>query len=101
MSKQELPDIRHLARLARIELSDVELLTIEKDFPSIVAFVAKLSEVDTAGILPMTAGTDLVGITRPDDTNYPRPEADPDMLIEAAPRKKGRHVEVPSVFDRP
>jgi len=42
--------IRHLARLSEIELSDEDVKNMEKEFESLLWFVWKLQEIDTDGV---------------------------------------------------
>lgn len=95
-------DVEHIARLARIELSDGEMAKFGKDLSDILAFVEKLGEVDTALIEPLTGGTNLENIMREDTRSGFFGEARLDeqgqSLIEAAPRRRDGSVEVPAVF---
>ena len=52
-------DVRKLALLARLELSDEEVSTIGSQLDSILGFVHKLSELDTTEIEPMTTALDV------------------------------------------
>lgn len=52
-------DVRKLALLARLELSDEEVQTIGPQLTSILGFVKKLSELDTDGVEPMTTALDV------------------------------------------
>ena len=95
-------DVEHIARLARIRLSEAQIVQFERDLSGILKFVEKLSEVDTAHIEPLTGGTDLANVMR-EDVASPEPGAEspePERLVEAAPQKRGGYVEVKAVFDR-
>jgi aspartyl-tRNA(Asn)/glutamyl-tRNA(Gln) amidotransferase subunit C len=46
-------DIEHLAKLARLKLSEPEILGLEKDLNAILAYFDQLREVDTTGVEPM------------------------------------------------
>ena len=56
LSEQE---VRKLALLARLELSDDEVRTIGPQLTSILGFVEKLAELDTEGVEPMTTALDV------------------------------------------
>ena len=47
--------VRHIARLARIAMSDEELERLVPELNNILGWVEQLGEVDTAGIEPLTA----------------------------------------------
>ena len=60
-------EIRKLALLARLELSDQEVRTLGPQIDSILGFVAQLSELDTDGIEPMTTALDVDNRWRADE----------------------------------
>jgi aspartyl-tRNA(Asn)/glutamyl-tRNA(Gln) amidotransferase subunit C len=47
--------VRHIARLARIALSDAEVEALAPELSNILGWVEQLQEVDVAGVEPMTA----------------------------------------------
>src|SRR3974390_735557 len=49
--------VRHIAHLARIAVADAEVEHLRGELNAILAFVEQLSEVDVAGVDPMTPGT--------------------------------------------
>ena len=59
-------DVRDLAKLARLQLSDDEVSTIGPQLESILGFVEHLSELDTEGVQPMTTALDVDNRFRPD-----------------------------------
>ncbi|MCG8652638.1 MAG: Asp-tRNA(Asn)/Glu-tRNA(Gln) amidotransferase subunit GatC [Pirellulales bacterium] len=52
-------EVRELALLARLELSDEEVQAIGPQLTSILDFVQKLSELDTDDVEPMTTALDV------------------------------------------
>ena len=50
--------VRHIARLARIAMSDKEIERLAPELNNILSWVEQLDEVDTAGIEPLTAVID-------------------------------------------
>ncbi|WP_182868052.1 Asp-tRNA(Asn)/Glu-tRNA(Gln) amidotransferase subunit GatC [Stieleria mannarensis] len=59
-------DVRKLALLARLEISDEEVEHLGPQLESILGFVAKLSELDTDDVEPMTTALDVDNRWRPD-----------------------------------
>jgi aspartyl-tRNA(Asn)/glutamyl-tRNA(Gln) amidotransferase subunit C len=59
--------IDRLARLARLEFSNDEKKELEADLESMIGFVKKLKEVNTAGVEPLLHITDAVNVLRNDD----------------------------------
>ena len=52
MSKITKKDVEHVARLARLELSVEEAETFTGQMDAILAYVEKLNELDTEGVVP-------------------------------------------------
>ena len=49
---------RHIAKLARIAMSDAELERLVPELNNILGWVEQLAEVDTGGVEPLTAVVD-------------------------------------------
>jgi aspartyl-tRNA(Asn)/glutamyl-tRNA(Gln) amidotransferase subunit C len=47
--------VRHIARLARVAVTDEEATALEAELSAILAWVEQLDEVDTSGVEPMTS----------------------------------------------
>ena len=47
--------VRHIAKLARIAVSDEEVAALEPELNNILGWIEQLQEVDVTGIQPMTA----------------------------------------------
>ncbi|HYN46472.1 MAG TPA: Asp-tRNA(Asn)/Glu-tRNA(Gln) amidotransferase subunit GatC [Allosphingosinicella sp.] len=47
--------VRHIARLARIAVSDAEVEALAPELSGILGWIEQLSEVDVSGVAPMTA----------------------------------------------
>jgi aspartyl-tRNA(Asn)/glutamyl-tRNA(Gln) amidotransferase subunit C len=91
-----LEQVRHVARLARFELSAEEETSLQANMSEILAYVDKLNELDTADVEPTTqvgeAGTPM----RDDQvTNQPAPE---DMLRNA-PSRVDNFFKVPRIIE--
>ena len=50
--------VRHVARLARIAVSDAEVAAMVPEFNNILSWVEQLAEVETDGVEPLTAVID-------------------------------------------
>ena len=59
-------EVEHVARLARLELSDTELDTFTVQMDSILAYVEKLNALDTEGIVPTSHAVPMENAFRPD-----------------------------------
>ncbi len=58
--------VQHIAKLARLELSDEEYAESVKKLSKIVDFVDHLSEADTEGVVPMAHPLDVAQRLRAD-----------------------------------
>lgn len=47
--------VRHIAKLARIAVSDEEVAALEPELNNILGWIEQLREVDVTGVQPMTA----------------------------------------------
>ncbi len=92
--------IRHLAELAELELTEAEEERLASEIGRIVAYVAELDAIDTKDVPPtahVTAGaTKYAEILRPDE---PRPGLSHDDALAAAPRAAHGGFEVPTFVE--
>ena len=89
--------VDHVAKLARIELSDEEVKALEEGLPAIVEYVAKLQEVDTSQVEAREYLTDLQNQFRTDEVKMDEQERK--NVISAFPKKTGDALDVPAVFE--
>jgi len=59
-------DVKHVANLANLPLTDVELKKLEKDLGNVFELVDHIQDLDTSNIEPTSQVTGLTNITRPD-----------------------------------
>jgi aspartyl-tRNA(Asn)/glutamyl-tRNA(Gln) amidotransferase subunit C len=88
--------VRRVAHLARIAVADEEIAGLQGELNSILAFVERLSEVDVAGVEPMTSVTPMAMKMRTDkvtDGNKP------DDIIRNAPAHENHFFLVPKVVE--
>lgn len=90
--------VKHIAKLARIELNETEKEKFAKDLSSILDYIDKLNKVDTSKIKPISQVTGLENITRSDDTKYELPDTRSKILKEA-PKRKGDYIQVPKILE--
>lgn len=89
--------IDHLARLAAIELTPDERQRVAADLDRIVALIAALDEVDTAGVEPLVHSVDAVQPLRADAATE---SAEPARYQRIAPRAEDGLYLVPQVVER-
>ncbi len=60
-------EVKHIAKLSRIELSDEELEKYSEQLSSILGYIDKLNEVDTTGVEVTAQVTGLRNVLRKDE----------------------------------
>ena len=60
-------DVLKLARLARLSLSDDEVVEYQKELAEILHYVEQLQDVDISGLEPTSQVTGLTNVTRSDE----------------------------------
>ncbi|MCA9136712.1 MAG: Asp-tRNA(Asn)/Glu-tRNA(Gln) amidotransferase subunit GatC [Planctomycetales bacterium] len=88
-------DVRKLALLARLEISDQEVEHLGPQLESILGFVAKLSELDTTDVEPMTTALDVDNRWRADTVT---PGLDRESALSGAPAADDECFRVPPVL---
>ncbi len=88
-------EVAHIARLARLELTEEELEKYREQLSAILDHVARLSELDTSGITPEASPTEEAA-PRPDE---PRPGLPPESLEANAPEWSNGQFRVPPIFE--
>ena len=91
-----LPDVKRVARLARIAVSDAEAATWQQQINGIFELIAQMQAVDTAGVEPMAHAQDLQQRLRDDVVT----ETDRHETFQAiAPQVAGGLYLVPQVIE--
>jgi aspartyl-tRNA(Asn)/glutamyl-tRNA(Gln) amidotransferase subunit C len=85
--------VLHVARLARLELSDEEVERMATELSGILAHVDLMSELDLDGVPPTTHVAEVTGALRSD---VPRPSWPRDTMLAQAPASKDGGFLVPS-----
>ncbi len=92
MSKLSAEDILKLARLARLHLSQEEVIQYQKELSSILGYVEHLDSVDVSGVSPTYQVTGLTNVMRSDDViDYGMSQDD---LLKNVPSKEGAYIKV-------
>ncbi|HYB91199.1 MAG TPA: Asp-tRNA(Asn)/Glu-tRNA(Gln) amidotransferase subunit GatC [Candidatus Binataceae bacterium] len=95
-NKITLEQVRHVARLARLELSEAQEDSLRADMNEILAYVEKLNELDTSAVEPTSqVGESGTPMRNDEVTNHPAPD---DMLANAPARERG-HFRVPKIIE--
>ena len=84
-------DVLHVARLARLELSDAEVERFREQLSAILEAVSKVQELDLVDVPPTSHPLDVVNVWRDDE---PRPSLPVDEALGNAPARRGDLFEV-------
>lgn len=96
MSKITEDEVRRIAALAKIAITDEEAEKLAKELDSILEYVRQLDSVDTAGLEPTYQVTGLTNVTRKDEVvDYGTTRED---LLRNVPRKHDGYIKVPKVL---
>ena len=94
ISKEE---VKHIAKLARLGLSEKEIEKMQKELSSILDYIEKLKEVDIKQVQPTSHSVLMENIMREDLAKKEIPER-VNKLIAAAPRKEKGYIKVKAVW---
>jgi aspartyl-tRNA(Asn)/glutamyl-tRNA(Gln) amidotransferase subunit C len=85
--------VLHVARLARLKLTDEEIERMAGELSGILEHVDRISELDLEGVEPTSHVIALENVLRPDE---PRPSWSRDEVLEPAPDPANGAFRVPS-----
>ena len=88
--------VRHIARLARIAMSDEEIARLAPELNAIIGWVEQLGEVNTDGVEPLTAVIDQKLRVRDDVVNDGNIR---DQVLANAPEAQHGFFAVPKVIE--
>ncbi len=91
-----LEEVEHIAKLARLELSQDQKVLYRDQLSKILDYIAKLRELDTANVQPTVAGGLAQMVLRADQ---PRPSLPVDVLLKTAPEAEDDQFRIPPVFE--
>jgi aspartyl-tRNA(Asn)/glutamyl-tRNA(Gln) amidotransferase subunit C len=91
-----LEQVKHIANLARLELTDEELTRYRDQLSAILGHFEQLQTVETGDIRPTASVSSSKSVLRADES---RPGLDLDALLQNAPDTDERQVRVPPVFE--
>jgi len=96
-SKVSNDEVRHIAQLARLELSDAEIERFAGELGAILAYVDQLREVNVEDVEPTAHATGGENVFRVDEV-APSPGVEPAM--KNAPDHQDGFYKVPKVLDQ-
>ena len=89
-------DVEHVAKLARLALSEEELGTLEEQLSRILDHAARVTALDTDGIEPTAHAIPLVNVLRADEIV---PPLDPAEALRNAPDVENGYFRIPKILE--
>jgi aspartyl-tRNA(Asn)/glutamyl-tRNA(Gln) amidotransferase subunit C len=96
MSQLTLPEVEHVALLARLELTHEEKIKLTEDLNVILEHFVRLQELDTTGVEPTSHAIPMQTILRTDQV---RPSLPRDVVLAEAPDAREGYFVVPRVVE--
>ena|SRR5437764_4401651 len=92
-------DIRKIAQLAHLEITEEELRAYTPQIAEIVAYVEQLNALDTSAVEPSTGGLTPEGErTTADRADEVQPSLGQELALDQAPDPASGHFRVPKVL---
>ena len=89
-----IEDVEHVAKLARLELSEEEKKLFTKQLDDILKYVEQMSEIDTANVEPMASAIPVTNVMRDDEVVYSNTKEE---LMKNAPDEEDGFFKVPKI----
>lgn len=89
-----IKDVEHVAKLARLELTEDEKELYTKQLGDVLKYVDQMNEVDTTNVKPMTQVIDFVNVMREDEVCYDQTKEE---LMANAPEEENGFFKVPKI----
>ncbi len=91
-------EVVHVATLARLGLTEEEIVLFGEQLGSILQHMESLSELDVSNVPPAAQVIPLTNVERPDDA---RPSLPREEALANAPRQEDGYFRVAPVFEGP
>ena len=89
-------DVKHIAKLSKLNLTEKELEKYTNELSSIVDFANELSNINVDGVKPTAHILDIKNVFRKDEV---LPSYDREEILKNAPSKDAGCVSVPKVVE--
>lgn len=90
-------EVLHIARLAKLRLTEEEVELYQKQLGRILEYFKKLEELDTSEVAPLEHALQLQNVLRADEPKPSLPIAD---VMKNAPKQREGFFVVPKVIER-
>ncbi|MFA5834998.1 MAG: Asp-tRNA(Asn)/Glu-tRNA(Gln) amidotransferase subunit GatC [Bacteroidota bacterium] len=90
-----LKEVEHIAKLSKLEFSDVEMEKFMHQFNDILKYMEQLNSVDTTHVKPLEQVIELQNVFRDDVV---KPSTLTEDALRNAPASTDKHFKVPKVI---
>jgi len=94
--KISLSQVEHVARLARLELSEADKERMRRELDGILSYIDTLRALQTDGVEPTSHAVPLTNVMREDE---PRPSVPQTDMLANAPDPSGEFFRVPRIIE--
>jgi aspartyl-tRNA synthetase len=91
-----LERVKHVAKLARLRMTEEEAVSYQKDLNDILGYVETLSELDTENVEPMSHVLEMRNVWREDKPAKPDKR---EAILSNAPVRDGDYYKVPRIIE--
>jgi len=88
--------VRKVAKLARLELTDAEVQEFTGQLGAILGYVDKLNELETTDVEPLAHCLPITNVLRKDEV---RESLGTEQVLANAPQRDGSFFKVPKILD--
>ncbi|MCL7747651.1 Asp-tRNA(Asn)/Glu-tRNA(Gln) amidotransferase subunit GatC [Halalkalibacter alkaliphilus] len=96
MSRIQEEQVKHVANLARLAITEDEAKMFTEQLDAIITFAEQLNELDTTGVEPTTHVLDMKNVLREDKSEKGLPVED---VLKNAPDHEDGQIRVPSIIE--
>ncbi|MDQ0272920.1 Asp-tRNA(Asn)/Glu-tRNA(Gln) amidotransferase subunit GatC [Cytobacillus purgationiresistens] len=96
MSRITTDQVKHVANLARLAISEEEAKAFKNQLDAIISFAEELNEVDTDHVEPTSHVLDMKNVLREDKAVKGLPQEE---VLKNAPEHQDGYVKVPSIIE--
>jgi len=96
MNEISSDEVRHLALLCRVAMSDEDVEVMREQMSNILSNISILNQVGTEGVEPTGHSVDLVSVMREDEVAA---SAERDAILANAPEREGDFIRVRAVLE--
>lgn len=96
MSRISIEQVKHVADLARLAITDEEAEMFTKQLDAIITFAQQLNELDTENVPPTSHVLDMRNVMRED---IPEPGLPREEVLKNAPDQQDGQFRVPAILE--